>query len=194
MAVYIEDFIPVVKHNGFNTAKNADFTGNFSLNGTQVTATAAELNAIADKSGSVIDLDATSLTITAATHGERVVTLSHTAAASTVTLPAATGTGNKYTFIVAAVNTNNHVVKVANATDVFAGNIITNSTGDAPDLAQPWPTAADSDTITLNGTTTGGQAVGDWVEFIDYASGKFMVRGVTTSSGTEATPFSATVS
>jgi hypothetical protein len=53
--------------------------------------------------------------------------------------------------------------------------------------------AATSDTITLNGTTTGGVSIGDWVEIVDVASGVFAATGLTTSSGTEATPFSATV-
>lgn len=157
-----------------------------------LTATTAELNAAADVSGRVIDLDETSLTITAATHGERIVTLSHTAAASTVTLPAATGTGNRYTFIVAAVNTNNHVIQVANATDVFEG--IAFMAADAPDTINAFETAATSDTITLNGTTSGGAAIGDRVEIIDFASGKFHVLAHLSGTGNEATPFSAAVS
>lgn len=144
--------------------------------------------------GALVNLNATSLTVTAATHGGKTIKLSHTAAESTVTLPAATGTGIIYRFVVGAVNTNNHVIEVANATDVFKGMIFTNSTGDTPDLAQPWPTAADSDTITLNGTTTGGQAIGDYIEIQDIASGVFRVLGFTSTSGTEATPFSAAVS
>lgn len=157
-----------------------------------VTATAAELNAVADVSGRVIDLDATSLTVTAATHGERIITLSHTAAASTVTLPAATGTGNKYLFLVAAVNTNNHVIQVASASDVFEGMAM--MLQDSADTSIGFETASDSDTITLNGTTTGGAAIGDRIEIIDYASGKFHVLAHLTGTGIEATPFSAAVS
>lgn len=144
-------------------------------------------------SPAMVTLNATALTLTPAKHDGRVVLMLHTAAASTVTLPAATGSGNKYTIVVGAVNTNNHLIKVT-GNDVMYGNVFTNSTGDTPDLAQPWPTAADSDTITLNGTTTGGAAVGDIIELIDIATDKWLVRGFTTSSGTEATPFSATVS
>lgn len=118
--------------------------------------------------------------------------LNGTGAAYTQTLPAATGSGARFRFVVGAVNTSNHLIKVT-GNDVMYGNIIANSTGDTPDLAQPWPTAADSDTITLNGTTTGGQAVGDFVELIDIAADKWLVFGVVTASGTEATPFSATV-
>lgn len=131
-----------------------------------------------------------STTITAALHAGRTMLLTGTGAALTQTLPAATGTGNRYLFVVAAVNTSNHIV-TALAGDKLYGNIITNSTGDSPDLAQPWPADQSDDIIiTLNGTTTGGQAIGDWVEVIDIATDKWLVRGVTTTSGTEATPFS----
>lgn len=157
----------------------------------QLTATPAEVNAVADVSGRLINLNATSLSITAATHGERIVTLSHTVAASTVTLPAATGTGNIYRFIVAEVNINNHVIKVANATDVLEGAAIMCNDTDA--TVSGFETAADSDTITLNGTTTGGAAIGDSVILTDYASGKWHVESRLTGTGTEATPFSATV-
>lgn len=134
-------------------------------------------------------------TITAESHGGRTMLLGEVGgnALLTVTLPAATGTGNIYRFVVSVVNTSNYVIKVADATDIMYGNIVANSTGDTPDLAQPWPTAADSDTITLNGTTTGGVAIGDWIELQDILTNAWAVRGVVTASGTEATPFSATV-
>lgn len=135
---------------------------------------------------------AVSTTLEQAIHEGRILMLNGTGAAFTQTLPAATGSGAKYTFIVGAVNTSNHLIKVT-GNDVMYGNVITNSTTDTPDLAQPWPTAVDSDTITLNGTTTGGQAIGDIIELIDIATDKWFVLGITTTSGTEATPFSATV-
>lgn len=155
---------------------------------------AVEVGGITHSGETVVNLADTSLTLTAEEHGGRIIKLSKTGSESTVTLPAATGTGNRYLLIVAAVNTSNHKIQVANGTDVYEGVIITCSTSDSPDLAQPWPTASGSDTVTLNGTTKGGQAVGDWVEFIDYTAGKFMLRGVTTTSGTEVTPFTAAVS
>lgn len=172
--------------------QDVDGTASIFVDGTEITATAAEINAVADVSGRVIDLDATSLTLTAATHGERIITLSHTAAESVVTLPAASGSGNKYTLIVAAVNTNNHKIQVANATDVFEGQAL--MLQDGGDTIVAFESGASDDTITLNGTTTGGAAIGDKIEIIDYASGKFQVICNLTGSGTEATPFSAAVS
>jgi hypothetical protein len=46
----------------------------------------------------------------------------------------------------------------------------------------------------LNGTTTGGVSIGDEITLIDIASNQYMVKGILTASGTEATPFSASVS
>ena len=155
-------------------------------------ATAAEINSACDVSARMVSL-AVSTSITQATHEGKTLLLGGAGSARTMTLPAATGSGALYRFVVGAVNTSNYLVKVT-GNDVMYGNIISNSTGDTPDLAQPWPTAVDSDTITLNGTTTGGAAVGDFVEVQDIAADTWFVFGITTSSGTEATPFSATVS
>jgi len=131
-------------------------------------------------------------TITAASHAGKTMLLGEVGgnAALAVTLPAATGTGNRYRFVVSVVNTSNYVIKVV-GNDIFSGNIITNSTGDTPDLAQPWPTAADSDTITLNGTDQGGAKIGDFIEVQDILADTWALYGVTTSSGTEATPYTA---
>jgi len=111
-----------------------------------------------------------------------------------VTLPAATGTGHAYKFAVSVVNTSNYVIQVV-GDDIMQGHIVTDSTGDsAADEVINWKTAADSDTITLNATTTGGVQIGDWIEVVDVASNTWMVFGYTTTSGNEATPFSAAVS
>lgn len=132
-----------------------------------------------------------STTITQESYDSKTILMGASGAALTFTLPAALGTGAKFKFMVSVVNTSNYLVKVANATDTMDGKVI--SLQDAADTLVGWETAADSDTITLNGTTTGGVSIGDYVELEDIASGQWAVSGVTTSSGTEATPFSATV-
>ena len=48
--------------------------------------------------------------------------------------------------------------------------------------------------VSAAGTTTGGAAIGDWVELVDIATNQWAVRGQLTHSGIQATPFSATVS
>lgn len=133
------------------------------------------------------------LTVTADLHASKTIQLD-TAAGSVCTLPAATGTGNKYRFVVTVVPTSNsHKVQVANATDVLGGGII-NCDTDSANATLMFPTAATSDTVTLNGTTTGGLSIGDWVQIEDIKSGVFHVSGMVQGSGTVATPFSAAVS
>ena len=124
-------------------------------------------------------------------HGNKNILMSGAGGARTFTLPAATGSKTKYRFTVAEVNTSNYVVKVANSSDTIDGQI--SSLADGGDTLVGWETAATSDTITLNGTTTGGVAIGDWFELQDIATNQWTVTGIVTSSGVEATPFSATV-
>ena len=131
------------------------------------------------------------VTLTAASHAGRLMVFS-VASGATVTLPAAAGRGDMYRFFVnTTVTSNSDIIKVANATDIMAGLAIQSQ--DGGNTVQAWETAADSDTITLNGSTTGG-IKGDFVELIDVASGLWFVRIVGSATGTEATPFSATVS
>lgn len=129
-------------------------------------------------------------TLTESANGGKLGLL-NLAAGFTATLPASTGNGAVYRFLVQTVSTTGYVIKVANTTDIMTGTVYTLSDGAAAVLG--YTTGATDDTITLNGTTKGGVAVGDWIELVDYAAGFFGVRGLTVSSGTEATPFSATV-
>lgn len=119
----------------------------------------------------------------------KVIALSATAGL-TVTLPAASGSGASYEFIAATTVTSNaYVIRVANASDVMMGAV-----GVASDIAGvTCPTTSTSDTITMNGTTTGG-VLGSRVVLTDVAANKWAVSGALVSSGTEATPFSAAVS
>jgi hypothetical protein len=136
--------------------------------------------------------------ITQATHAGCILLMGEVGgdAAATFTLPAATGTGAEYKFIVSVVNTSNYVIKVADATDTIDGSVVvTNDTaaGGTASLIS-WPTVAASDTITLDGTTTGGVQIGDYVLLTDIATDQYTVSGLLNASGTEATPFSAAVS
>ena len=111
----------------------------------------------------------------------------------TLTLPDATGSGTTYKFVVSVTNTSNYIIKVPDANNTIDG-VITFLDLDGTAVTG-YGTAATSDTITLNGTTTGG-LLGDHIELIDILADKWHVRGclrVPTSSN-PATPFSATVS
>jgi len=136
-----------------------------------------------------------SATLTA--YEANAVTTVNAAAGLTLTLPAATGTGRRYDIILGTTVTSNSVIiKVASATDWMAGNIWV-ATDNASDVTIAFETATGalasrSDTITLNGTTTGGVA-GDRFTLIDLASGQWGITGWTSATGTEVTPFSAAV-
>lgn len=132
------------------------------------------------------------LTVTTA-HAGRLIQLD-TLAGSTCTLPAATGTGNWYEFVVTVLATSNsHIIKVANATDVMVGYVINQDT-DTGNAFTGFNTTTTSDTITLNRGTTGSVTVGERFRLRDVKTGVWTVEGYTTSTGSPATPFSATVS
>lgn len=137
-----------------------------------------------------ITVTAASITLTKE-HAGTVINLSR-AAGIAVTLPAATGTGRWYKlFTLTTVTSNNNVVSVASASDVMQGHAILGQ--DSADTAVLFETAADSDTITMNGSTKGGIR-GDLIELCDVASGVWQVRMTGSATGTEASPFSAAVS
>jgi len=132
-----------------------------------------------------------SLTVTSAAHSGRTVLLDR-AAGQAVTLPAASGSGNSYKFFVlTTITSNTTTIKVADGTDVRASVAIVANDSDA--TASIFETASTSDTITFDGSTTGG-ILGATVELQDVATNLWSVRVVGAATGTEATPFSATVS
>lgn len=137
--------------------------------------------------GGKYELTAASLALTSALAGVTVV--SNLAATQTITLPAATGTGHEYRIFVQTTKTGDLVIQAASASDVINGvvSVATDASGVSI------PTAAASDTITMNGSTTGG-VQGSWVRLQDVATGVWSVEGGLVSTGAEATPFSAAVS
>src|SRR3989304_3873082 len=114
------------------------------------------------------------LTLTVASHNKKVIKLD-TAAGSTVTLPASTGSGALFRFIVTVIATsNNHIIKVANANDVMAGVIV--SMDDTSANAVAFAAGSTADTITLNRTTTGSVTKGEWIEIEDIAVNLWHVK------------------
>lgn len=131
------------------------------------------------------------LTLTQALHNGKTI-LFDQLAGTTVTLPAATGTGAKYRFRTKVLATsNNNIVKVANGTDIIQGMLAALS--DNANAMLGWIAGAADDTITLNRTTTGGVTRGEIIEIEDVGAGLFLVTGLIAQNGTEATPFSSTV-
>jgi hypothetical protein len=107
----------------------------------------------------------------------------------TATMPNAIGSGDVYTFFVETTITSvGAIIQAASANDVFQGGVAIST-----DIAGVTMLAGTTtDTITMNGTTTGGLS-GSFVKLTDIAEGIFLVEGFLNSSGAEATPFSAAV-
>jgi hypothetical protein len=133
--------------------------------------------------------------ITEAEHAGRILLLGEVGgnAAVTLTLPDATGSGNVYEFFVTVQNTSNYVIKVPDGDNTISGQIMyLDEDGTA---VTSFPTVSASDTITINGGTTGG-LVGDTIKLVDIAADKFAVQGqMRVAAGADpGTPVSATVS
>lgn len=164
---------------------------NSALSG--ILATAAELNRAADASTRLIAAGST-LAVTEALHDGKIIKLD-TAAGSVCTLPAATGSGARFTFVVSVLATSNsHIIKVnaTPGTDIIQGTVHTVDS-DTAGTVRSWMTGADSDTITLNRSTTGSVTRGEQIEVIDVATGLYIVRGTVAGTTDGATPFSAAV-
>lgn len=135
-----------------------------------------------------ISVTTSTITLDRDVHQDTIVSLDR-AAGVTVTLPAASGSGDTYNIVVGTtITSNSGVIQVANTSDVMMGSLVI-----ATDIAGVTvPTTATSDTITMNGSTTGG-VLGSYVRLTDFATNKWLVTGSLVSTGAEATPFSAAV-
>ena len=155
----------------------------------------------------VIDADS-STSLTVATHAGRIVH-NDAAGAVTYTLPAVNATadsgisgpgpdlnnlnnvGATFTIINSITKTGDLVVQVANSTDVMTG-MATMLDTDTNDTMEGFMTVAASDTITLNGTTSGGVTHATIVCTV-LATGLWTVSVRTGGTVNLVTPFSAAV-
>ena len=155
----------------------------------------------------VIDADS-STSLTVATHAGRIVH-NDAAGAVTYTLPAINATadsavagpgpdinnlnnvGATFTIINSITKTGDLVVQVANSTDVMSGGAF--FIDDTSDNVVGFETVAASDTITLNGSTTGGVTYAKIVCTV-LGTGLWSVSVHTGCTGSPATCFSAAVS
>lgn len=160
-----------------------------SIGGTAITATAAEINRAADISARIVNVTTTPLAVAETTHESKLVTVNK-ADGVAITLPEATGGGAKYTFLIGTTITSSATTIKVTGDDIMTGVAIICNDSDAS--VSGFETGATDDTITFNGTTTGG-IKGDLVELIDVAANTWYVRVNGSATGSEATPFSATV-
>jgi len=163
-------------------------SGGASLDG--LNATVAEINAVADSSARLVNATAATLLVTQALHDGKTIRLARSGGIA-VTLPAATASGMRLRFVVGTVSTTGYVISSVVGTDLMEGNLL--MVCDAGDSVEGFESGATDDTITLNGTTTGGAAIGDWLELEDLSATGWFVRGVLTGTGDEVTPFSDAV-
>lgn len=135
------------------------------------------------------------LTLTQAAHAEATLLLTAVAGQALV-LPQATGSGAKYRLMIgASITSNSSTIKVPDANHIIVGSADqTGATGasTAFGTVDTGTISTCSDTVTLNGSTTGGLR-GDLIEFQDIAVGQFFVNITGKITGTAATPFSITV-
>jgi hypothetical protein len=138
-----------------------------------------------------VSVTSSTVTLAPATHAGRLTVL-NLAAGIAVTLPPATGSGDMYSLVVGITFTGAATVKVV-GNDIMVGTAWLQA--DSGDTVVAFGTAADSDTIDMLGTSnsTGGIA-GEIIELVDMAADTWFVRVMSNAGGTEATPFSATVS
>ncbi len=129
----------------------------------------------------------TTLTLSSATHAGKTLLIASTGGLA-ITPPAATGTFNVYEFLFTTTITGGSFTidaKAGNASDVFNGILQTNKVATLANYG----TAANSNLLTLNGTTTGG-LLADYFKLVDVATNCWKILGVISQSGSVATPFS----
>ena len=162
-----------------------------NLNSTAITATGLEINQLCDNSAR-FQAGGTALTLTAASHGGKIIQLD-TAAGTTITLPAATGSGTVFKFLVTVLATSNsHIIQTSAGTEHMQG--IVHLMDDTSDNSVAFAAVSGtSDTITLNRSTTGSVTIGEVLILTDVASTLWLVEGTVSNTGTPATPFSAAV-
>lgn len=210
MTVFLEDYIPVVKYHGLNSAQNGTLSGVLTFSGANThsgvethsgaeTHAGAETHTGAERFTSIgptaaVAANGDTLTVTQALHAGSVIAFGKTTG-TIVTLPAATGTGDVYSFVISVTATSNaNIIKVANGTDVMSGSLALQQDTDAAGTLKLWLAAATDDTITFAGAATTGGIVGAHIKCTDYKSGFWSCQvWATSSGGAEATPFSATV-
>jgi hypothetical protein len=98
--------------------------------------------------------------------------------------------GATFEFVLSTTVTGSFIVKVANASDTIVGTAII---GEGTTSVAVISTATASDTITLNGTTTGGVG-GANIKATVIGANRYKVEVVSGATGALATPFSSTVS
>lgn len=160
--------------------------------GSEARIAAEELVAL-DPESRLVTVTDDAMTLTQKDHGGRTILLDR-AAGVTVTLPEATGSGERYKIVtLTTVTSNANIIQAESADDSFVGQATGVDTDGEGATGYTWNADDGDDTITMDGDAQGGVA-GDVWEIEDIDDGVFLVNGrITQSGGAEATPFSAAV-
>jgi hypothetical protein len=150
-------------------------------------ATAAEIDRVADVSARIVSLTTATPTLTVADHEGKTLVLNK-ADGIAVTLPAASGSGNRFRFVVGTAFSGGSFVATTTGSDLLKG-VALGDDGDG-EPANGWSAGASDEVFTMDGSTKGG-LVGDEVTFEDIAAGVWQVKAWLTQTGSEATPFSS---
>jgi hypothetical protein len=140
--------------------------------------------------GNSVSIAAGATSLTVDSHAGRM--LYHNVAGPGNDPNSANNLGASFEIYIGTTKTGSFILQVANANDTMTGNAIIVDT-DTNDNAEGFMTAAASDTITLNGTTTGGLA-GSIITCKAIGANRWGVQVHTGGTGDLATPFSAAVS
>lgn len=151
-------------------------------------ATAAEIERIADDSARIVTFSEDTETLTCAANGTGIINyISSANANSTLTLPAASGTGCIFDFVWLAAPYNNGDVIQVTGDDSINGVFWMSQDGGNSSVA--FETASDSDKLTFTSSTKGVAQAGVWLKLLDAGTDKFVILGSSLAgTGTEATP------
>lgn len=130
------------------------------------------------------------LTLTSANAGQ--IVLLNTAAGSTVTLPAAIGSGIQFRFVVTTTTTSGaHKILAASVSDFMNGVAVGHVSAGTTLSFSAAAATAHSIQMPFAGTQPSGGFIGDWFDVLDVGANLWSVKGAYQSGTTSTTPFSA---
>ena len=167
MTQYIEDFIPIVKYNGFNTQKAATFESTVSVTGVATFLSVPVFSAGLVDSSEVV----TATNVIAASESGKTFFLS-AAAGFESTLPTAAA-GLRFRFIVKTAPTSNGYTITGSPADKIQGTVACSGAEDTVNGV----TAADADNVILVANV---DLVGDLVDFVSDGTNWYVTGNVNT--------------
>jgi len=129
-----------------------------------------------------------SATLTPEAHSNRTVVVNAEAGLA-ITMPAASGSGNKYRIVVGTLLTSNTITVTAPSGSILKGIAFVQDIGDSAAATLDAYAAGSSDEIFTLTATAGGGKVGDEIMLEDIASGVYAVRAIVTGLPDTATPW-----